>query len=87
MAFGTARQALVKKFYRKHGVDGLLMLYAFPPKKSDLLRLPWYEKRMIEKWFLKPQGGFTEKGLRFFKRKVNMKKLNELTERGIETED
>ncbi|MDO8627961.1 MAG: hypothetical protein Q7K42_05840, partial [Candidatus Diapherotrites archaeon] len=73
----AARQILVKNYFKKHGVDGLLLLFAFPPKDMELLGLRKYERLLVERGFLKPKGGMTEKGIRLLKRKVDVKKLQE----------
>ncbi len=56
------RNANVKSVYRKHGEDGLVLMWALPPKKLDALKLRRWRKEMVTEGLLHPQGGLTAQG-------------------------
>jgi hypothetical protein len=55
------------RVYRTHGADGLLLLYACPPRSLDALQIPAWEKEMVDYGYLHPRGGLTRKGKQFFR--------------------
>jgi len=65
------RQRNVREIYAKHGYDGILMMWAFPPKELDAIKLREWERQMVKKNLLSPDGGLTKIGQGFFGEKVN----------------
>jgi hypothetical protein len=78
----TKRHSNVRKLIKKHGEDGILLLWVAPPKKQDALQITKWEKEMVKKGYLKEDGGMTKKGLQYFRRHLQpaaiWKKLKEL---------
>lgn len=62
------RNANTKRIIKKYGEDGILLLWAAPPKKLDALQIPNWEKQMIQKGYLKENKGLTKKGLQYFRK-------------------
>lgn len=63
-----------RQIIRRHGEDGALLAYAFPPRNGKDTVTPVFgkwEKQMIENGYLFPEGGMTRKGLRLFRERVN----------------
>ncbi len=61
------RGMATRHYYKKHGADGLILLFADPPKNLDLLHLRKREKEFVEKGYLKKRGGFTRKGIQYLR--------------------
>lgn len=73
-ALNYARSIQFKRMALRHGEDSILLLWTHPPtneKGQIILNFGKWEKKMVEDGFLKPAGGFTPKGLRFFRERVN----------------
>lgn len=64
------RRTFVKGVIKHHGEDGLLLLWAAPPKKLDALYVRSWEKQMVNNGYLQPNGGFTRKGLQYWREHV-----------------
>ncbi|MBI5224784.1 hypothetical protein HY989_02850 [Candidatus Micrarchaeota archaeon] len=64
------RNLNVKRLVKKHGVDGLFLLYVAPPKKLDALEIPKWRKEMVSKGYLKEKGGLTKRGLSFWRQNL-----------------
>ncbi|MBU2476878.1 hypothetical protein KKG83_05395 [Candidatus Micrarchaeota archaeon] len=81
------RHTNVRKIYKNHGEDGVLLLWVAPPKKLDALEIPKWEKQMVKKGYLKEKGGMAKKGLQYFRRKLQSatiwQRLKEMEERRI----
>lgn len=77
---GTFRRVMVRRYYKKHGADGLILLFAEPPQKFDLLNLREKEKEFVEKGYLEPKGGLTRKGRQYLKRLIPRGRLIERIE-------
>ena len=58
---------LVKRFYIRHGTDGLMLLYAIPPKGHTNLFVNLWERRMVNAGLLEKEGGLTEAGINFLR--------------------
>ena len=63
------REAMYR-YYKKHGIDGLLLLYVDPPKHWNALLLNKKESFFVKNGLLRPDGGFTKKGLRYLREKL-----------------
>ena len=65
------RSARFQKLLDRHGEDAVLLLWANPPKNRsgipDALKIKQWENQMVQNGFLKPNGGFTRKGLQLFR--------------------
>ncbi|MFH1663313.1 MAG: hypothetical protein ABH986_00610 [archaeon] len=73
---------------KSHGEDATLLLWASPPEKRTATQIPAWEKEMMQKGYLKPEGGMTKKGLQYFRRKLQTatvwKRLKEIEETRIQ---
>ncbi len=67
IAIGLARRYLAQSFFERHGVDGLVLISAFPPKKWGVLRIKSHEKMLVQNGFLKEHGGMTRKGIQLLR--------------------
>lgn len=64
------RQTFVRNVIKRHGEDGLLLLWIAPPKEMDALFVRSWEKKMVQNGYLKPEGGLTRKGLRYWRERL-----------------
>ncbi len=64
------RNLIARAFYNRHGIDGLLLVFAFPPKKQDALNLKEHEKKLVQDSYLKKHGGMTRKGIQLLHKLV-----------------
>ncbi len=62
-ALPSVRNFIAKGFYKRHGVDGMLLIFAYPPKESDIIHLRAHEKKLVKEAYLKERGGMTRKGI------------------------
>lgn len=69
-AWGTYLRYASKEYFKRHGVDGLILLFADPPKNWNMARLKAKEKFFMENGLLKQSGGLTKKGLRYLREKL-----------------
>jgi hypothetical protein len=68
------RNRAVRELYSRHGQDALILFFAYPPRIFGHFSLKRWENRMVHRGFLKPDGGFTEKGI-LFMRKIRSRKF------------
>lgn len=69
-ALRAYRRFVSRGYYKRHGVDGLIILFTDPPKKWQLKNLSAKEKEFIEKGYLKERGGLTKKGMQFIRERI-----------------
>jgi hypothetical protein len=74
-ALSFLRKRRVNTFFKKHGIDGMLLVYVFPPIQGDALFLGRYEKKLIQDGFLQEAGGLTKKGIEAIKSRVSKEEL------------
>ncbi len=67
MFFGYKARKNAVEYYKRHGVDGLILLYADPPKAWNMVLLKKKERYFVENGYLLPEGGLTRKGLKYLK--------------------
>jgi len=75
------RQKSTRRIYQAHGEDGILLMWANPPKTLDALELKEWERGMVSNGYLKPIGGFTKKGLQLWREKVQAQAIWEFLEK------
>ncbi|MFH1234411.1 MAG: hypothetical protein V1493_02260 [Candidatus Diapherotrites archaeon] len=68
---------VARGYYKRHGTDGLILLFADPPKNWSMLRLRAKESFFVRNGFLERHGGLTEKGMSYFRQKAPKKKILE----------
>ncbi|MCX6802042.1 MAG: hypothetical protein NT067_02920 [Candidatus Diapherotrites archaeon] len=68
---------VARGYYKRHGTDGLILLFADPPKNWSMLRLRAKERFFINNGFLERRGGLTEKGIGYFRQKAPKEKIME----------
>jgi len=61
-ALQAARHLAAKRFYNRHGVGGLCLLFSHPPAGIDSLLIPLKERHFLKNGLLAKQGGLTAKG-------------------------
>jgi hypothetical protein len=69
-AWGTYLRYLSKEYFRRHGADGLILLFADPPKNWNMAKLRERERFFVENGFLEEKGGLTRKGIRYLHEKL-----------------
>jgi len=52
----------VQNIYANHGIDGIILFMANPPKVFGAIETRLWNRRMVKEGLLKPNGGLTEKG-------------------------
>ena len=57
----------VGNYFKRHGPDGLILLYANPPKELNLYKIKDWEKQVIQQGYLKINGGLTKKGMSYLR--------------------
>jgi hypothetical protein len=50
-------------FFKRHGVDGLILIFVNPPKGFKASKMFKWEREMVEKGCLLRVGGMTRKGM------------------------
>jgi len=78
------RGMATRHYFKKHGADGLILLFADPPKDLELLHLRKREKKFLENGYLKKKGGLTRKGIQYLRqilpRGLVLERLQDLKE-------
>lgn len=64
------REKRMKDLFKKHREDGILLLWVAPPSKLDVLEVSNWERQMVKKGYLFPNGGLTKKGLHYWRRNL-----------------
>ncbi|GEM_PF-6135678 len=86
---GDYGESLVNTLIVKHGEDALLLLWVCPPRNKtgapDVWMLPsWYDQ-ILSQGILKQTGGFTRKGLQFFRERVQSQLIFERLQEAEQT--
>ncbi|MCX6802084.1 MAG: hypothetical protein NT067_03130 [Candidatus Diapherotrites archaeon] len=50
-------------YFRRHGVDGLILIFVNPPKDFKASKMFKWEREMVAKGYLLKKGGMTRKGM------------------------
>jgi len=81
----VSRSLYVRGLIKKHGEDGLLLLWVAPPKKLDALYIKEWEREMVKKGYLKEKGGLTKSGLRYWREHLQPQSIWEFLAKAKET--
>ena len=65
------RIQLMRDLIKKHGEDGVLLLWSAPPKSLDVLDVGKWSRKMVKDGILQENGGLTKKGLKFMREHVH----------------
>ncbi len=69
-AWGTYLRYVSKEYFKRHGADGLILLFADPPKNWNMGKLKERERFFIENNLLEENSGLTRKGIRYLHEKL-----------------
>lgn len=70
-----AQRGSMQRIYGKHGVDGLILFMAAPPKVFGAIEMRLWERKMKKQGILAEEGGLTKAGIEFLRKRLPKKEI------------